>query len=124
MPNINKVVFGNNTLVDMTDATAVSSDLMLNKTAYGASGAKITGSFDLESFLFAVSKLQDQFMFPGIDYESTDIMSGRLSVLQERIGYPGVYPSSGRESETLISDFQDRLGYPGIFVAEYDEETS
>ena len=45
MPNINKVVYGNTTLIDLTDSTLSSADqLPLNVTAYDRSGTKLTGT--------------------------------------------------------------------------------
>ena len=45
----NKIVYGNETLIDLTDATATASDVASGKTAYGASGEKITGTAVLPS---------------------------------------------------------------------------
>ena len=45
--NINKVVYGNTVLVDMTDATLASTDgdkILSGQTAYGKDGEKITGT--------------------------------------------------------------------------------
>lgn len=45
MPNINKVVFGNTTLIDLTDSTLNdASQLASGVTAYDRSGTKITGT--------------------------------------------------------------------------------
>ena len=47
MPNINKVEFGNQTLIDLTDATLEQSDgdkILLGETAYGRDGNMITGT--------------------------------------------------------------------------------
>lgn len=45
MPNINKVVYGNTTLIDLTDSTLSSADQLLQGvTAYDRSGTKITGT--------------------------------------------------------------------------------
>ena len=45
MPNINKVVFGSTTLIDLTDSTLSSADqLASGVTAYDRSGTKLTGT--------------------------------------------------------------------------------
>lgn len=48
MPNayINKVVYGGNTLIDLTADTVTPATLMLGYTAHDASGALITGTAD------------------------------------------------------------------------------
>lgn len=45
MPNINKVVFGTTTLIDLTDSTLSDpSQLAQGVTAYDRTGTKITGT--------------------------------------------------------------------------------
>ena len=45
MPNINKVVFGTTTLIDLTDSTLSDpSQLATGVTAYDRTGTKITGT--------------------------------------------------------------------------------
>ena len=41
---VNKVVYDNNTLIDITDTTAVESDVAEGKTFYKADGSKGTGT--------------------------------------------------------------------------------
>lgn len=43
---INKVIYGESTLVDLTDTTAESSDVMSGKYFYGANGVKMTGTLE------------------------------------------------------------------------------
>lgn len=43
-PYVNKVVYGNDTLIDISDTTATSSDVLNGKYFYAASGAKLQGS--------------------------------------------------------------------------------
>lgn len=55
MPNVNKVIYGNQTLIDLTDATITGSSeadkILSGYTAYGADGTKVTGTstFDVDS---------------------------------------------------------------------------
>lgn len=46
---INKVVFGNQTLIDLTADTITAADLQSGVTAHDASGASITGTSTLDS---------------------------------------------------------------------------
>lgn len=41
---VNKVVYGGNTLIDITDTTATASDVFAGKKFYGANGSAITGT--------------------------------------------------------------------------------
>lgn len=43
-PNVNKVIYGNQTVMDITDTTAEEGDVVSGKTFYKASGARSTGS--------------------------------------------------------------------------------
>ena len=43
-PYVNKVVYGNDTLIDLTDATATADKILQGYTAYGADGSKLTGT--------------------------------------------------------------------------------
>lgn len=43
-PNVNKVVYGNDTLIDISDTTAVASDVASGKVFYTKSGARATGT--------------------------------------------------------------------------------
>ena len=44
MPEINKVIYGGNTLIDLTGDTVTASDLAYGKTAHDKSGTVITGT--------------------------------------------------------------------------------
>ena len=52
MPNQykNKVIYGTTVLVDLTDATATADKIVSGYTAYGASGAKLTGSVVIQHY--------------------------------------------------------------------------
>jgi len=43
-PYVNKVEYGGNTIIDLTDATATADKILSGYTAYGATGEKLTGT--------------------------------------------------------------------------------
>ena len=43
-PNVNKVVYGNQTVMDISDTTAEEGDVVSGKTFYKKNGARSTGS--------------------------------------------------------------------------------
>lgn len=50
-PYVNKVVFGDRTLIDISDTTATAETILEGYTAYGADGKKVTGTASGESLL-------------------------------------------------------------------------
>ena len=56
MPNVNKVVYGDQTLVDMTDATADASKIARGYTAYLRDGSKATGTLDISPYYIDLSQ--------------------------------------------------------------------
>lgn len=46
---INKVIYGGDTLIDLTSDTVTASDVLTGKTAHDKSGAVITGTCDFDS---------------------------------------------------------------------------
>lgn len=47
MPNVSKVIYGNNTIIDLTSDTITPSDVLNSKTFHDASGTLRTGSADI-----------------------------------------------------------------------------
>lgn len=46
MPNLykNKIIYGNETLIDITDTTTVAGDVIIGKVFYSADGARSVGT--------------------------------------------------------------------------------
>jgi hypothetical protein len=55
MPNVNKVIYCDQTLMDMTDATADASKIARGYTAYLADGSKATGTLDISHYYIDLS---------------------------------------------------------------------
>ena len=79
---INKVVFGNTTLMDITDSTVTSSDLKQGITAYGSNGIKLTGNFDPNAY--ALEKIEDKFA--NIELEELSFTKTNGSYINWRTG--------------------------------------
>ena len=47
---VNKVIYGNNTLIDITGDTATASDVLSGKTLHTADGTQATGSLVVQNY--------------------------------------------------------------------------
>ena len=61
---INKVVYGNQTLIDLTQDTIIASKMLLGRTAHAADGSQITGTMN---WRYAI---QETLLY--LDYASVD----------------------------------------------------
>ena len=65
-PHVNKVVYGDTTLMDISDTTAEQSDVLQGKYFYNASGAKVQGT--------AITGISD------VEVDGTSVVSGGIAV--------------------------------------------
>lgn len=73
---VNKVVFGDTVLVDLTDATVTPETLLSGVTAVNAAGEKIVGTFDpwpVGAVYISVSDTSPSTLFGGTWEEITDV---------------------------------------------------
>ena len=66
-PHVNKVVYGDTTLMDISDTTAEQSDVLQGKYFYNASGAKVQGT--------AITGISD------VEVDGTSVVSGGIAVI-------------------------------------------
>ena len=75
MPNVNKVVYGNDTIIDLTSDTVTPSDVLNSKSFHDASGTLRTGSADLSKYYStddtAETTLDDADYVPFYDTSAT-----------------------------------------------------
>ena len=75
-PYVNKVQYGNQTLLDLTSDNIVANKLASGKTAHDASGNQITGTYD-----FAIATAANAI--------ADDVTEGKLSAIS-LIQYSGI----------------------------------
>lgn len=91
-PNVNKVIYGNTTVMDISDTTATEGDVVSGKTFYKASGAKATGSA----------------VIPDISncYQTTDTAE---TDIQDADYFPFYDTSAGGKRKSLWSNIKAKL---------------
>lgn len=95
MPNtyISKVIYGNQTLIDLTSDTVVANKLLTGYTAHGADGAPITGSCDF-------------------DADTSDATANASEILLNKTAYKngakltGTMPNNGKQTGTISTKTQ------------------
>lgn len=95
---INKVIYGGTPIIDISDSTVTADNLEEGKTAYGANGEKITGTYTIEEELTTQDSLIAQIQ---------TALQGKASaspVLQQK----SVTPSASEQVVTANS------GYDGL----------
>ena len=93
-PNINKVVFGNQTLIDLTSDTVTAANLHSGVTAHDASGAVITGTDTRDSDTSEDTALVGE------------ILSGKTAHARGTL-LTGTMPNNGAISGTITTKAQE-----------------
>ena len=88
-PHVNKVVYGDTTLMDISDTTAEQSDVLQGKYFYNASGAKVQGT--------AITGISD------VEVDGTSVVSGGIAV----IDLTGKANASHTHTTIDITDFPE-----------------
>lgn len=93
-PYVNKVIFGNDTLIDISGDTVTASDVLRGKTAHDKSGAPITGTCDFDS-------------------DTTDADATAAEILNTKTAYvnknkvTGTMPNRGSVTGTITTKAQE-----------------
>lgn len=85
-PNVNKVVYGNDTLIDISDTTAVAGDVASGDVFYTADGARATGTL---AAVEAATPTLSLVSSAGLSYIEgvTNQSAGKVSYAQKRGTY-------------------------------------
>jgi len=76
---INKVIFGGNTLIDLTGDTITAADLLKNKTAHDRSGAIITGTCEYDADTSDASAAQSDILYGETAYVAGAKLTGTMT---------------------------------------------
>lgn len=118
MPNVNKVIYGNQTLIDLTDATITGSaeaDKILNGyTAYGADGTKVTGTstFDVDSSVATAT--QSEVLATKTFAKGGQILTGTMPNIGKQTGVI----AAKAQSVTIQQGYHDGSGSVSIDTTE------
>lgn len=110
MSAISKVVYGNQTLIDLTGDTITASDLAYGKTAHGADGELITGSSTKDSDTTDATALASEILADKTAYARGQKVTGTMT---NRGGVTGTITTKAQEY-TIQSGYHDGSGKVSI----------
>lgn len=110
MSAISKVVYGNQTLIDLTGDTITASDLAYGKTAHGADGELITGSSTKDSDTTDATALASEILADKTAYARGQKVTGSMT---NRGGVTGTITTKAQEY-TIQSGYHDGSGKVSI----------
>lgn len=113
-PNVNKVIYGNRTVMDISDTTATEDDVVSGKTFYKANGAKGTGSAVIPDISncyqttdTAETDIQDADYFPFYDSSASGKRKSLWSNIKSKLKtyFDTVYMSKGSVSRYYSENY-------------------
>lgn len=118
MPNVNKVIYGNQTLIDLTDATITGANeadkILKGYTAYGADGTKVTGTstFDVDSSVATAT--QSEVLATKTFAKGGQILTGTMPNIGKQTGAI----TAKAQSVTIQQGYHDGSGSVSIDATE------
>lgn len=77
-PYVNKVIFGNGVLIDLTSDTVTAADILSGKTAHDKSGAAITGECTYDSDTTDADASASEILFGQTAYVNKNKLTGSM----------------------------------------------
>ncbi len=75
---INKIIYGGNTLIDLTGDTVTASDILTGKTAHDKSGTVITGECDFDSYTGDATATSSEILATKTAYVNGNKLTGEM----------------------------------------------
>lgn len=115
-PYVNKVIYGDQTLIDLTDDTVSPSSLKLGSTAHDASGAQITGTAD------DAPKRTLAYIFDSSDsYAVSDYVYYEDKLYRCIVAHSGTWNSEHFVETTIGDELNDKMA--GMTILSYGTST-
>ena len=88
MPNtyVSKVIYGNQTLIDLTNDTVVANKLLSGYTAHGADGAPITGTCDFDANTQDATATAAEILYGKTAYKAGAAIAGTMPNIGKQTG--------------------------------------
>ena len=109
-PYVNKVIFGNDVLIDLTSDTVTAADILTGKTAHDKSGAPITGTCDFDSDTTDADASASEILYGQSAYVNKNKLVGTMP---NRGGVTGSISTVAGEY-TIQEGYHDGSGYVEI----------
>lgn len=118
---VNKVVYGNETIIDLTDATitgsAEASKILSAYTAYAADGSKVTGTCDFTVNASGATATQAEVLATKTFAKGNQVLTGTMA----NIGKQTATISTKAQSVTITQGYHDGSGTVSIVGTEQNK---